>query len=191
MKKMHVLILLPLLIALALVTTSVCVEPIGSQPPVEGALPKGMLPTPQVGGKLPQSPVGAMLLPPSGFKPGMGREPLGSPPETGYTLWQEAAMEGFEIGFHLGQTYAMAQQGYNINGFNAEVDNYNAWVRQNFGNGPNLMMPKMQAGMPSYAPQGMPSYVPQGMPGYVPQGMLSYVAQTNPTIVFRDPLGWV
>jgi hypothetical protein len=76
-------------------------------------------------------------------------------------------MEGLKIGFHMGQMYNMAQQGYNINSFNAEVDNYNAWVRQNFGSDPNLIMQKMQ----------------EGMPGYVPQ--------TTPVIVFRDPLGWV
>jgi len=51
--------------------------------------------------------------------------------------------------------YIQAQQGYNISGFNAEVDNYNAWVQKNFGNNPNLMMAKMQEtgyGMPGYIP---------------------------------------
>jgi len=68
---------------------------------------------------------------------------------TGSTPWQEGAIEGLRIGFHLGQMYTQAQQGYNISGFNAEVDKYNAWVQQNFGNDPNLMMPKMP--MPGYS----------------------------------------
>jgi hypothetical protein len=133
MKKKSTLLLLAVLIALAFVTSSVCIaQPIG-------------------------------LLPPPGFQ----SETWGLQPGTEYTPWQEAAMEGLKIGFRMGQMYNMAQQGYNINSFNAEVDNYNAWVRQNFGSDPNLIMQKMQ----------------EGMPGYVPQ--------TTPVIVFRDPLGWV
>ncbi|MDD1752077.1 MAG: hypothetical protein LUQ38_03175, partial [Methanotrichaceae archaeon] len=50
---------------------------------------------------------------------------------TGNTPWQEGAIEGLKIGFHMGQMYALANQGQNISGFNAEVDNYNAWVQKN------------------------------------------------------------
>jgi hypothetical protein len=89
-------------------------------------------------------------------------------------------MEGFEIGYHMGQMYSMAQQGYNISGFNAEVDKYNAWVKQNFGNNQNLMMPKMQE-------RGY------GMPGYISQKPMHKVdASFNRTPVnYGDPLGWV
>jgi hypothetical protein len=112
---------------------------------------------------------------------------LGLPSGTGYTPWQEGAMEGFGIGFHMGQMYNMAQQGYNISGFNVEVDRYNAWIQQNFGNVPNLLMSRMQENVPGYEP--MPGYVPR-MPGYMPR-MPGYMPQTTPVIVFRDPLGWV
>jgi len=43
-------------------------------------------------------------------------------PRTGYNSSQEGTIEGLRIGFHLGQMYASAQQGYNISGYNAEVD---------------------------------------------------------------------
>ncbi len=61
----------------------------------------------------------------------------------GYTQWQQGAIQGLEYGFRLGQAYADAQDGINITGFNAEVDRYNAWIRQNFGNNSNMEMPKM------------------------------------------------
>jgi len=74
---------------------------------------------------------------------------IGLATAAGYTPWQEGAIEGLKIGFHIGQMYTLAQQGYNISGFNTEVDNYNAWVQKNFGNDQNLMMPKMP--MPGYS----------------------------------------
>ena len=61
----------------------------------------------------------------------------------GYSPWQKGAIEGLKIGFKMGQMSTLANQGYNISGFNAEVDKYNAWVQQNFGNDTNLMMPKL------------------------------------------------
>ena len=60
-----------------------------------------------------------------------------------YTDWQQGAVQGLKIGFHMGEMYTLASQGVNITGFNSEVDNYNGWVQQNFGNDPALMMPKM------------------------------------------------
>jgi hypothetical protein len=57
-----------------------------------------------------------------------------------------------KMGFRMGQMYVLAKQGQNISDFNSEVNRYNAWVQQNFGNAPNLMMPKMQEGMPGYVP---------------------------------------
>jgi hypothetical protein len=69
---------------------------------------------------------------------------VGSFSGTGHTPWQQGVIEGLRIGFHMGQMHALADQGQNISGFNAEVDRYNAWVQKNLGNDPNLMMPKMQ-----------------------------------------------
>jgi hypothetical protein len=68
---------------------------------------------------------------------------VGPSTETGNTPSQQSTIEGLRIVFHLGQMYTSAQQGYNISGYNAEVDKYNAWVQKNFGNDQNLMMPKM------------------------------------------------
>jgi hypothetical protein len=69
---------------------------------------------------------------------------VGLPSGTGNTPWQEGAIEGLRISFHMGQLYALANQGQNISVYNAEVDKYNAWVQKNFGNNQNLTMSKMQ-----------------------------------------------
>jgi hypothetical protein len=63
-----------------------------------------------------------------------------------YTDWQQGAVQGLKIGFHMGEMYTQASQGVNVTGFNSEVDKYNGWVQQNFGNDPALMMPKMSDG---------------------------------------------
>jgi len=61
----------------------------------------------------------------------------------GYTEWQQGASEGLKIGFKLGVAYEQAQKGINIEGFNAQVDTYNAWVREHFGEDLSLLMQKM------------------------------------------------
>ncbi|MCJ7445553.1 MAG: hypothetical protein MUO26_13705 [Methanotrichaceae archaeon] len=53
-----------------------------------------------------------------------------------------------KMGFHMGVMYNQAQQEYNISGYNAEVDIYNAWVQKNFGKDTYLLMQKMP--MPGY-----------------------------------------
>ena len=62
-----------------------------------------------------------------------------------YTDWQNGAIDGFKKGFEMGQAYQLALDGKNIDDFNAKVDEYNAWVRANFGEDPNLLMQKMTA----------------------------------------------
>jgi len=74
-----------------------------------------------------------------------------------YTDWQQGAIQGLKIGFHMGQTYNDALKGYNVTGFNSEVDKYNAWVRQNFGEDANLIMQKMNTG----ATPGNPIWINQ------------------------------
>lgn len=61
----------------------------------------------------------------------------------GYNDWQQGATEGLKLGFKMGQAYEQAQKGINIDGFNAQVDTYNAWVREHFGEDPMLLMQKM------------------------------------------------
>ena len=63
----------------------------------------------------------------------------------GYTDWQQGAAEGLNIGFKMGQAYEQAQKGINVTGFNAQVDVYNAWVREHFGEDRLLLMQKMSS----------------------------------------------
>jgi len=62
-----------------------------------------------------------------------------------YTDIQKSAIDGLNWGFKMGQAYQLALDGKDISGFNAKVDEYNAWVRANFGEDPNLLMDKMEA----------------------------------------------
>jgi hypothetical protein len=61
----------------------------------------------------------------------------------GYTDWQQGAAEGLKVGFKMGQAYA--NSGTDVAGFNAQVDIYNAWVREHFGEDPMLLMQKLDA----------------------------------------------
>ena len=108
---------------------------------------------------------------------------------TGNTPWQEGAIEGLKIAFHMGQMSALANQGQNISGFNAEVDKYNAWIQQNLGNDPNLLMPKLQESgydVPVMQETGdiMPSYfpVPQRTSAKPTHVIDASFNQTNPAI---------
>ena len=60
-----------------------------------------------------------------------------------YTDVQKSAIEGLNWGFKMGQAYQLATEGKDIAGFNAKVDEYNAWVREFFGEDPDLLMEKM------------------------------------------------
>jgi hypothetical protein len=62
-----------------------------------------------------------------------------------YTDWQKGAAEGLKKGFEMGQAYQLALEGKDIDGFNAKVDQYNAWVKANFGEDPAMLMNKMDA----------------------------------------------
>jgi hypothetical protein len=63
----------------------------------------------------------------------------------GYTDWQQGAAEGLKIGFKMGQAYEQAQKGINVTGFNTQVDVYNTWIREHFGEDPMLLMQKLNA----------------------------------------------
>ena len=63
----------------------------------------------------------------------------------GYTDWQQGASEGLKMGFKMGQAYEQAQNGINVAGFNALVDEYNAWIREHFGEEPTMLMQKLNA----------------------------------------------
>ena len=63
----------------------------------------------------------------------------------GYTDWQQGASEALKIGFKMGQAYEQSLKGINVSGYNAQVDSYNAWVREHFGEDPMMLMPKQNA----------------------------------------------
>jgi hypothetical protein len=63
----------------------------------------------------------------------------------GYTDWQQGAAEGLKIGFKMGQAYEQALKGINVSGFNTQVDVYNTWIREHFGEDPMLLMQKLNA----------------------------------------------
>jgi hypothetical protein len=85
-----------------------------------------------------------------------------------YTPEQQTTLDGMRLSFQLGVAYQQARQGQNIAAYNTLVDQYNAWVRQYFGEDANLLMSKMNgAASTSLNPLAMPQY-------------LTGVAQRNP-----------
>jgi hypothetical protein len=66
-----------------------------------------------------------------------------------YTPEQQTALDGMNLSFRLGMAYANAIQGQNVTEYNTLVDNYNTWIRQNFGEDASLLRSKMNVtGMP-------------------------------------------
>jgi len=77
-----------------------------------------------------------------------------------YTSEQQATLEGMRLSFQLGAAYQGASQGQNVAEFNVLVDEYNAWIRQNFGEDSSLLMSKMNiATANSLNPVPMPQYL--------------------------------
>jgi hypothetical protein len=62
-----------------------------------------------------------------------------------YTPEQQTTIDGVRLAFTLGQAYQKALTGQNVTEFNALVDQWNAWVAENFGNDTTLLMAKMTA----------------------------------------------
>lgn len=59
-----------------------------------------------------------------------------------YTSEQMNTLEGLKLSFQLGMAYQVASQGQNEAEFNALADEYNAWIRKNFGEDPSLLVSK-------------------------------------------------
>ncbi len=57
-----------------------------------------------------------------------------------YTPEQQTTLDGMRLSFQLGVAYQQASQGQNLAAYNALVEQYNAWVREHFGEDPNLLM---------------------------------------------------
>lgn len=76
-----------------------------------------------------------------------------------YTDFQKGALEGLNWGFKMGQAYQLAMDGKDVAGFNEKVDEYNIWVRANFGENNTLLMEKMPEG--EKTPEG--TAIPKGL----------------------------
>jgi hypothetical protein len=60
-----------------------------------------------------------------------------------YTPEQQTTLDGMNLSFRLGIAYDRAIQGQNVAEYNALVDEYNAWIRQHFGEDTSLLMSKL------------------------------------------------
>ncbi len=60
-----------------------------------------------------------------------------------YTPEQQITLDGMNLSFQLGIAYDKAMQGQNATEYNALVDEYNAWIRQNFGEDTGLFKSKL------------------------------------------------
>jgi hypothetical protein len=69
-----------------------------------------------------------------------------------YTPEQQTTIDGVRLAFSLGQAYQKALTGQNAAEFNALVDQWNAWVVENFGNDTSLLMEKMTEPIDSQKP---------------------------------------
>jgi hypothetical protein len=84
----------------------------------------------------------------------------GLPLASAYTSEQNAILEGIRLSFQLGAAYQDASQGQDLTKYNNLVDEYNTWIRQNFGEDPNLLISKANmATANTLNPLQMPEYL--------------------------------
>jgi hypothetical protein len=60
-----------------------------------------------------------------------------------YTPEQQTTLDGMNLSFKLGIAYEKASQGQEVTEFNTLVDEYNAWIRQHFGEDASLLKSKI------------------------------------------------
>jgi hypothetical protein len=60
-----------------------------------------------------------------------------------YTDQQQSTLSGLRLSYQIGQAYEKYLQGGDATTFNALVDQWNAWVQNNFGQDANLLMQKV------------------------------------------------
>ncbi len=143
---------MPLLIVIAIVATSVCVAQVLSGGSMMSGSSTSSGSSMSSGGPMMQ---GSPMM--SGTPAAGGANAATSAAQ--YTPWQQGVLQGIGIGFVMGRMATMASQGYNVTGFNSEVDRFNSWIKQNIGNDPKLLMPKMplsggSAGIEAVSPPG-------------------------------------
>jgi hypothetical protein len=60
-----------------------------------------------------------------------------------YTPEQQTTLDGMNLSFRLGMAYDRAILGQNVAEYNAIADEYNAWIRQHFGEDTGLFRSKL------------------------------------------------
>jgi hypothetical protein len=60
-----------------------------------------------------------------------------------YTPEQQTTLDGMNLSYKLGMAYENALQGQNVAQYNTLVDEYNTWIKQNFGEDAGLLKPKL------------------------------------------------
>ncbi len=84
----------------------------------------------------------------------------GLPLASAYTSEQQAILEGIRLSFQLGAAYQGASQGQDYAKYNSLVDEYNTWIRKNFGEDPSLLVSKANmATANTLNPLQMPVYL--------------------------------
>ena len=71
-----------------------------------------------------------------------------------YTPEQQITANGMNLSFSLGIAYDNAIRGQNVTEYNALVDEYNAWVRQHFGEDAGLLKSKINEPSAAILPAG-------------------------------------
>ncbi|MCX6669719.1 MAG: hypothetical protein NTV25_07955 [Methanothrix sp.] len=110
-----------------------------------------------------------------------------------YTPEQQTTLEGMRLSFQLGQAYQQAQAGQNAAGFNALVDQYNAFIRTNFGEDPNLLMSKINgawAGPKNLIEQKTPFNASSDLSKFGKQQVLTQIPSGVSKELAEDDLAW-
>ncbi len=74
-----------------------------------------------------------------------------------YTPEQQTMLDGMNLSFRLGFAYAKASQGQSVPEYNVLVDQYNAWIRQHFGEDASLLKSKLDESATSQTSSTVPS----------------------------------
>ncbi|VVB69609.1 Uncharacterised protein [uncultured archaeon] len=110
-----------------------------------------------------------------------------------YTPEQQTALDGMRLSFQLGVAYQQAQMGQNIAGFNALVDQYNAFIRTNFGEDPNLLMSKTNSastGPINLVDQKNPFNASSDLSKFGKQQVLTQIPSGSTKELAEDNLAW-
>jgi len=106
-----------------------------------------------------------------------------------YTDQQQATISGLRLSYQIGQAYEKYLQGGDATTFNALVDQWNAWVQNNFGQDANLLMQKVTGPVDLAKPYLLANNTTQGGIVHTIDGSNKYGAKytTNDMNLLPDP----